>query len=455
MRWLKASRSGFTLVELLVVLSLILLLAALAVAFVPRIAERQNVYRAADRVQGWLLIARQWAKVPQATGGVGTPTGVRLQLGQTLPNPASPNKAYVTDLQYIQQPPDFLVQPGLNSSAVPNVRRLSVSGTTAFLERLPTNLRPPTLPAGTPPPVGTVVPADFSAGYGGTIINGNFVPLPLGLQVLWPVQPGDYLEVGGGGLVRQITSIQSHSSYSPAFPGDTMGPDRIPGSLSLEANELTLSSSVAQSISATTYYRIVRGPRLVAGEQALQLTQDVAIDLNLCRLPGGSFNPYNPSPTDILFSPTGPITGPGASVDKMILFLRDVTKSGLQGDMRLITVNCRTGSIGAQQVDTTVSTLSLTSFTVPPAGPPLYLNNPTPPPITTLPPMQVANATGIVPGMYLLLDPDGPNPEVQKVAAIPASNTIQLLQLNYTHTAPFRVIINPYSFVEDARTSGF
>ena len=44
-------RRAFTLVEMLVVLSLILVLAALGIAFIPRVTERQKTGRAAEQSQ--------------------------------------------------------------------------------------------------------------------------------------------------------------------------------------------------------------------------------------------------------------------------------------------------------------------------------------------------------------------------------------------------------------------
>src|SRR5437764_15090378 len=92
---------GFTLVELLVVLALILVLTALAIAFVPRMNERAKVPRAASQLQMWLLIARQWAKRDNV------PTGIRLNAGSLYPNPATPNVNYVTTLNYIPQPQPY------------------------------------------------------------------------------------------------------------------------------------------------------------------------------------------------------------------------------------------------------------------------------------------------------------------------------------------------------------
>src|SRR6266849_4378077 len=92
---------GFTLVEMLVVLTLMLILGALAVAFVPKATERARANRGADLLQQWIVISRQWAKKDRV------PTGIRLQPGRSLPSAGTVNPQYVTDLQYIQQPDDF------------------------------------------------------------------------------------------------------------------------------------------------------------------------------------------------------------------------------------------------------------------------------------------------------------------------------------------------------------
>src|SRR5438552_67707 len=95
------NRSGFTLVELLVVIILILTLAAIAVAFVPRVNERRRAAQGAEQLQGWLLQAKQRALRDRV------PTGIRLQPGTRLPTATVPNTLFVTDLQYIQKPDDF------------------------------------------------------------------------------------------------------------------------------------------------------------------------------------------------------------------------------------------------------------------------------------------------------------------------------------------------------------
>src|SRR5574340_1255625 len=81
-------RTGFTMVEMLVVLGIILMLSVLTVLFMPRISERQRVAQGADLLQGWLLMAKQRALRDRV------PTGIRLQLNK-LPTDPYP---YVRDL---------------------------------------------------------------------------------------------------------------------------------------------------------------------------------------------------------------------------------------------------------------------------------------------------------------------------------------------------------------------
>ena len=63
-------RFAFTLVEMLVALVIIIALAAMTAAILPRAMDQQKSSRAADQVMRWLLIAKQWAQVDQRPRGV-------------------------------------------------------------------------------------------------------------------------------------------------------------------------------------------------------------------------------------------------------------------------------------------------------------------------------------------------------------------------------------------------
>jgi prepilin-type N-terminal cleavage/methylation domain-containing protein len=287
-------RPAFTLVEMIVVLALVLLLAALAVALAPRLAERQKTQRGADQLQGWFGVARQWARSAR------TRTGIRLLPGRLLPNPAAPNPSYVTELQYIQQPLDFVATPGLTPNDPVNVRRIQVTASSPGVFKTVV-LEP------APAAVITPRPGDFSGGFG-TQTN------------LWPVQVGDYFQANGGGLMHQITQV-------------------------VDANTLVLGSSLPTAVGLTKQYRIVRRPRILPGEAALEIAQDVAIDLTRSQLP--SANPDGS--IDIVFNPSGSMIG--GSNDKVILWVRDVTQDiNNPGDQVLITIYIRTGLVAAFEV---------------------------------------------------------------------------------------------------------
>jgi prepilin-type N-terminal cleavage/methylation domain-containing protein len=305
----QGARPGFTLVELLVVIILILTLAALAVAFVPRVNERRRAAQGADLLQGWLLQAKQRALRDRV------PTGIRLQPGTRLPTATVPNAQFVTDLQYIQKPDDFgggmltLLSP---TSAV-------VSSTAQS-------------------PV-----ADFFNGLG-----------PGSPTALWSVQPGDYVEIYGGGPVHQIVAVRNTPPTS--LVGNTI--DVSP------TNPLPF---VSGSTISTPQYRIIRTARIIPGEPTLQMPQNVAIDLSTNATYGSPLP--NPNPwaggIDIFFAPSGEILNTKAGMTNIILWVRDVTlDANLPGDQTLVVINVRTGLIAAHPVDTTPN----------PSAPPVYLS---------------------------------------------------------------------------------
>jgi hypothetical protein len=433
---------------MMVVLTLILILSALAVLFVPKATERQKTQTAADRLQQWLLVSRQWAKRDRVS------TGLRLQ-------PSRANVGFVPDLQYMQQPPDYFVQPWNNTNFAtppttlippPFVRRLQVvlgvGGPTSFnkvvLESIPA-----------PNPAPGVVPSDFSSGYG--MIRTRPGPPPVFTPTLlpngtssfhsWPIQPGDYLQIGDG-PVHQIATVFTNTNGNYIIP-----PPAVPPVYDCDTFHLT-GNGYPAAVPLTSQYRIIRAPRILQGEQPLQLPKDVAIDLNLSVL-GAPFNPYTatPPPLDILFSSAGAVLGQVSATNKIILWARDVTQDGLQGDQTLITIFPRTGFIGANQVDMTNQSICTTSLTVPPRGPSLFYN-PSPPPPSTLPPITVSSTYGMAAGTYVVLDPTGPNPELSQIALPPAGGLVQLSRVNYSHTAPFTIIVDPFSFTRDPRASG-
>jgi prepilin-type N-terminal cleavage/methylation domain-containing protein len=141
-------RSGFTMVELLVVIVIMLTLATIVVSLTPRFAGTRKLTQGAELVQGYQLIAKQRARRDRL------PTGVRLQ---------QDGDKRVHTLQLIQQPDVF--SGGSISTDPSNLKTIIASG------------------------------VDFTGGYD-----------PMTQATLLPVQVGDFLEVKGGGLVHRIVA---------------------------------------------------------------------------------------------------------------------------------------------------------------------------------------------------------------------------------------------------------
>jgi prepilin-type N-terminal cleavage/methylation domain-containing protein len=265
-------RTGFTLIEMLVVLGIVLMMSVLTVLFMPRIQERQRVAQGADLLQGWALMAKQRALRDRVA------TGLRFQLSHLPTDP--PNQSYVRDIQYIQQPDDY--SQGLVTRWRDNVVTFTAE---ANLQRVQ-NLN-----------------------------QGNEANI---------VQPGDYLLLRGEGLPTRITSIINPTSLQVLDSGP--------------------------QIATPSSYRISRQPRLLAGEQPLQLPQNVAIDLSLVTDPYKVPTRQPGSYLEILFSPSGRVVGQGTGNAPIVLRVRDVTLDPNAGDQTLIVIYPLTGSIAAHPV---------------------------------------------------------------------------------------------------------
>jgi hypothetical protein len=422
----RSRRAAFTLMEMLVVIFFIIILATLVVAISPRISEQSRAARGADQLQGWLLIGKQRAK------NGGRPAGLRLQVpvvttaaapmtatstqatltamngdqgngilwsivgdsnpgdnrgsnlliaddekGQnaevvhvlaaagntiTLPNTAPfksnhPANApvrllgFATTLQYIEQPDDFAVT-GWPDTSTYGIRRLA-----AFTWPWPTGDQGAAVLDAWPPGTMPTVQPDFQGGAAN--------------QDEWPVQPGDYLEVYGGGQVHLITSVNQYaipnppnaanSLPNPPFP-DNNGPTSPtpPYPQQQYVGLLTLKTAPANSWvpgmqtqpQYTTQYRIIRAPRVLRGEQDLQMPASVAIDLSTNFLCGNQLPIDRLGNIDILFAPSGSVVGRAPTGPSIILWVRDVTKDQVtDGDPTVVTTYVRTGFIAAHPVD--------------------------------------------------------------------------------------------------------
>ena len=436
----RPGRGAFTLVEMLVVLFILVVLATLAVALVPRLGEQQKATRGADQVSGWLLIAKQrarrdrhpvgvrlqvplvalstaavsqtgsavtvsytpWSPVtnrPDPTQSLGTGTVWVLAPGSYLVvadndqgwNPevvrvqsVGPNSftavyqqahpanfrirhlGYVQTLQYVEQPEDYQVTAG-PPFGVPGgaaVRRLSLLLGPPPAPSPPVglyaDLEPYPAPPGPPPP--PAIPPDFTGGLGWQGGGAPGTPDPT-TAALWPVGPGDYLELLGGGQVHEILGVDT--SLAAPFTGGPFG-----SRLLLYRDPLWSPPPPADGsnvvLNATDQYRILRGPRPLRGEADLLMPQSVVIDLGTNWMFSAANNNYTvpldplTGTIDILFAPSGAVTGRGAQgAGPFSLWVRDavldtpgdVAGNIWQGEPALVTLYPRTGFIATQPVD--------------------------------------------------------------------------------------------------------
>jgi prepilin-type N-terminal cleavage/methylation domain-containing protein len=273
-------RQGFTLVELIVVIAIILLIAALAAAFAPRVNDSTNLTRAIDNLEQWLLTAKMRAKRD------GVATGVRF-----IPDPNNPTSAIYYQLQYIQQPDPLSGTPGPNGATL--VR--TINGIVVFSG------------------------VDFT--------QGNAPSSE------WLVQPGDYLEVHGGG-VYYIGAVANGFEL-------VLGPGNRP-----TAYDSSLNITIP-----TSNFRILRQPRILIGEQPLTLPNNYAVNFNT--LPGTSSAGSNVGQApngfhEIMFSPTGAVVGANAHNGRLLLSVYDQTMTPFDiNRVGIVAVQCRTGFIGA------------------------------------------------------------------------------------------------------------
>jgi prepilin-type N-terminal cleavage/methylation domain-containing protein len=273
-------RSAFTLVELLVAMSIVVTIATMAVLLMPHITERTKATRAADNLQEYLLIARQ-TSLRNAN-----PCGLRLII--------DPGTNFVRTLQYIEQP-----------GALQGGQLYYIPGVQTQVD---------------------IVGLDGSGGLG------------LNNPTIWPVQPGDYLQIQQGPWLL-ITGVTPNIGNSPVDTVLTTLSSAWPG-----------GTIPLQPPQYTTDFKIFRAPRPRPGEDPLVLPTDIVIDMNVNMsqpppIPGTNY--------DIMFAPSGPVIGTlGATTGKIILWVRDSTQDPANpGHQALITVYTRTGLIAAHPVN--------------------------------------------------------------------------------------------------------
>jgi prepilin-type N-terminal cleavage/methylation domain-containing protein len=301
-----------TLIELLVVMSLIAVLAALAVAFLPSAASTAKEARAAQQVQGWLNIAKQRAMRDQA------PRGLRLFI-TNYPVGATTLNLAVTDCQYIEQPDDFPANAGVTMVCPPQIPLAPAFNAIKYncVQIINTDLT-------NGYPITTGTSADPNAPY-------------------WTVQPGDYLEVTGTGLMHRIRQVGALDAANNPRPDMIVVDPQV-------IDPQIVALPPVMPIGPTSNFRIVRAPR-VAGEETLKMPDGTIIDLQTNVTYGNALSSPNPTYYDVLFSPSGEVISPPMASSNINLWVRmpntDFPTDVFRGDPTIVSIFTKTGFVGA------------------------------------------------------------------------------------------------------------
>jgi prepilin-type N-terminal cleavage/methylation domain-containing protein len=342
-----AGRPAFTLIEMLVVMTIIVVIATIAIAVAPKFGEKQKTSMGAGSLQGWFFNARQRAYrdglarglrfLPNTFGltavaGAGTvtvnvPTLDGIHSGSwLLIDGGAANAEKIQVISATSQPsPQFTATFGLAHALNFSIRPWYCSDF-QYLEQ----------------------PDDYSAGtiYSSTTaanVSTVTFTLPTGIDLRNVVTAGqDQLSIRGGSEVHLIANVPTANSVTLATPlfVDIPAPNPVtnPG----------------------VDYRIIRAPVPMTGEVVLQLPQDVIVDLSFSLSAGKPFVSLTTPPVDVLFSPSGAVIPQGGASGKYVFWVADsfLDQTGtppfvgyFQGEPTLIAIYHRTGAIAAHPVN--------------------------------------------------------------------------------------------------------
>ncbi|MBX9585550.1 MAG: prepilin-type N-terminal cleavage/methylation domain-containing protein [Gemmataceae bacterium] len=291
-------RPGFTLVELLVAMAVIVVLASIALLVVPDVLSQDRTTDAAGTVRQSLMIAKARALRD------GLPRGVRFLVGSDGSNVVKLNagtvgQLWVTELQFIEQPPPlvpaqgesiefvFATDPGGNLATDP-----PGGGPGA-------TLKPPSVYLHLPEGVASTAVLEF--------INGELAASPPRQPVLQALYGDERLTL----TVAGITGPLPGSDLRPGAYALTLG-------AGVDFAQLARAMGDGTSLRLTTFW-VTRPSLPLLGEPTVPLPRNVCVDLNESSPAGNAGQDY-----DILFAPNGEVLYRGEG--QMYLWVRDYTK---------------------------------------------------------------------------------------------------------------------------------
>lgn len=276
-------RGGFTLVELLVGISIFLALAGLTLLLYPSARDQDRVRYAVSDVQAHLRMAQSMAARDK------TSRGIRFIVSTDPNNPDKTDPFWVTELQYVEQPLPLIPNKNPLSSGTPdNEPRIRFEYTTSV--------------------GGMGQPA------AGTITRRQCLVQNLTKDQADLVRPGCTIVMPVFSAWHKIKAIASGPTETPAGSGRW----QVETELEVYPDAFMGGATHYQ----TYHFAIYLLPTPLVGEPTVLLPRNICVDLNLS-VP----SPPGVSDFDVLFGPDGKLVG--APSGQIFLWMRDYTKPGV------------------------------------------------------------------------------------------------------------------------------
>jgi prepilin-type N-terminal cleavage/methylation domain-containing protein len=178
------------------------------------------------------------------------------------------------------------------------------------------------------PSVGRVVTAsNNNLTINADLVGGGVDPL---------IQPGDYIELNGGGRLHQVVAAASS-------PPNTV--------LTIDTNLATPETFIPPSNKNLSNYRIFARPRVLTGEESIKLPDQVAVTPTV-------------GTADVVFSPAGSVILQTNNQGQVFLVVEDTQvipgENAATRPKFIVAIRLRTGAIGVYPYNTTGDPYSFT-----------------------------------------------------------------------------------------------